>query len=213
MPGLTSFRGIAATVALMLTLSASALQPAAAREAVEPGKPAPAFTAVDMAGKTVSSADLKGKVVVLEWTNDGCPYVRKHYGSGTMQKLQADLAQKGIVWLTVISSAPGQQGHVNGLEAEKLTSDRKAQPTTVLLDPKGDLGKLYGASTTPHMYVIDQAGLLRYMGGIDDKPSASAASLTGARAYVREAVDAILASRPVEVASSRPYGCSIKYAD
>jgi len=196
-----------------LALIAAFVIPAGAASTVQPGKPAPEFTATDSAGKTVSLAALKGKTVVLEWTNDGCPYVRKHYDSGTMQKLQADTTQKGVVWLTVISSAPGMQGHVNGLEADKLTAERKAHPTAVLLDPKGELGRLYSATTTPHMFVIDGAGTLRYMGGIDDKPSSSAASLEGARPYVREAVDAVLAGQPVKSASTRPYGCSVKYTN
>lgn len=199
--------------ALFTLMMAGLAGPATARDSVEPGKPAPAFTATDTAGKPVALSSLKGKTVVLEWTNDGCPYVGKHYNSGTMQKLQADAAERGVVWLTVISSAPGTQGHVDGRQADKLTADRKAKPASVLLDPKGDLGRLYGASTTPHMYVIDGAGMLRYMGGIDDKPSASPASLEGAKPYVREALAALAAGRQVDTASTRPYGCSVKYAD
>lgn len=199
--------------AVLFALTAGLTVSASARDGVEPGKPAPQFTATDTAGKPVALSSLKGKTVVLEWTNDGCPYVGKHYNSGTMQKLQADAAEKGVVWLTVISSAPGTQGHADGRLADKLTADRKAKPTAVLLDPKGDLGRLYGASTTPHMFVIDTTGTLRYMGGIDDKPSASPASLEGAKPYVREALAALAAGRPVDASSTRPYGCSIKYAD
>lgn len=183
------------------------------REALEPGTPAPAFTATDSAGKTISLASLKGRTVVLEWSNDGCPYVRKHYDSGTMQRLQADATRAGTVWLTVISSAPGKQGHLNALEADTLTAERKAKPTSVLLDPKGQLGRLYGATTTPHVFLIDAAGVLRYAGAIDDKPSANPSSLQGARPYLREALEAVAAGKPVPVASSRPYGCSVKYAD
>ncbi len=199
--------------ALIFPIVFTSFAPAHARDALQPGQPAPDFTAADSSGKTVALSALKGKTVVLEWTNDGCPYVGKHYNSGTMQKLQADATEKGVVWLTVISSAPGTQGYVSGLEADKLTADRKAKPTAVLLDPKGSLGRLYGAATTPHMYVIDGTGTLRYEGGIDDKPSASPASLQGARPFAREAIDAVQAGKLVAVASSRPYGCSIKYAD
>lgn len=201
----------AAAVALVTALLLPAT--AVAREAVQPGKPAPDFTAVDSAGKPVALSALKGKTVVLEWTNHECPYVAKHYGTGTMQKLQKDATGKGVVWLTLISSAKGQQGHVEGLEADKLTADRKAAPTAVLLDPTGQVGRLYGATTTPHMFIIDKAGTLAYMGGIDDKPSTSRDTIATARPYVRQALDAIAEGKPVPVASTRPYGCSIKYAE
>ncbi|MGE0700138.1 MAG: thioredoxin family protein [Hyphomicrobiaceae bacterium] len=211
-PRVLNRRSLLLATTLIVSLIGIAI-PALASSNVQPGKPAPDFTATDTTGKPVSLAALKGKTVVLEWTNDGCPYVGKHYGSGTMQKLQTDATSKGVVWLTVISSAPGTQGYVKGLEADKLTADRKAAPTAVLLDPKGDLGRLYGASTTPHMFVIDGAGMLRYMGAIDDKPSSSKSSLQGARPYVREALDALAAGQPVKLASTRPYGCSVKYAE
>ncbi|MEZ5843230.1 MAG: thioredoxin family protein [Hyphomicrobiaceae bacterium] len=175
------------------------------------GASAPEFSAVDSNGRTVKLSDYRGKVVVLEWTNDGCPYVGKHYGTGNMQKLQAEAAAKGVVWLSVISSAPGTQGYVKGLEANKLTEDRKANPTAVLLDPKGTVGRLYDARTTPHMYIVDKAGMLAYAGAIDDKPSANHATINGARNYVREALDAVLAGKPVSMTSTRPYGCSVKY--
>ncbi len=203
----------ARAIVMGLVLMTLPLGVAAPALAVQLDKPAPEFTATDTSGKTVTLSALKGKTVVLEWTNDGCPYVAKHYNSGTMQRLQADATGKGVVWLTVISSAPGMQGHVGDLEADKLTSDRKAKPTAVLLDPKGKLGRLYNATTTPHMFVIDPSGALRYMGAIDDKPSAGASSLQGARPYVREALDAITAGQPVKAAATRPYGCSVKYAD
>jgi peroxiredoxin len=198
---------MAMTAALMVSASA------VAREAVQPGKPAPGFSATDSGGKPVSLEAFKGKPVVIEWTNHDCPFVRKHYDSGTMQKLQKDTAGKGVVWLTVVSSAPGQQGHVEGIEADKLTADRKAAPTAVVLDPKGDLGRLYGATVTPHMFVIDANGTLAYMGAIDDKASANPSTLADARPYAREAIDAVLKGKPVVTASTRPYGCSIKYAE
>lgn len=178
---------------------------------VQTGTPAPGFSATDSNGKQHSLAAYKGKTVVLEWTNHDCPYTVKHYVTGNMQGLQKSITDAGAVWLTVVSSKPGTQGHVSGPEANKLTDDRKASPTAVLLDPKGDLGRLYGASTTPHMFVIDKDGKLAYMGGIDDKPTVSKADVKTARNYVREAVDALAAGKPVPVSSARPYGCTVKY--
>lgn len=176
-----------------------------------PGKPAPDFTATDSNGRSHKLADFKGKTVVLEWTNDGCPYVRKHYGSGNMQALQKAAADKGVVWLSVISSAKGEQGYVDGAGANKLTAERKAVPAAVLLDPAGTIGQAYGAKTTPHMYVIDKEGRLVYNGAIDDKPSANPADIKGARNYLTEALSAVTDGKPVAVASTRAYGCSVKY--
>jgi peroxiredoxin len=175
------------------------------------GTSAPGFTAVDSKGKRHTLAAYKGKIVVLEWTNHECPYTVKHYATGNMQALQMAATESGAIWLTVVSSRPRSQGHVEALEADKLTADRHAHPTAVLLDPAGDLGKLYGARVTPHMYVIDASGMLVYMGAIDDRPTADHASVKGARSYVREALDAVAAGRPVAVASTRPYGCTVKY--
>jgi peroxiredoxin len=175
------------------------------------GTSAPGFTAVDSKGKRHTLAAYKGKIVVLEWTNHECPYTVKHYATGNMQALQMAATESGAIWLTVVSSRPGSQGYVEALEADKLTADRHAHPTAVLLDPAGDLGKLYGARVTPHMYVIDASGMLVYMGAIDDRPTADHASVKGARSYVREALDAVAAGRPVAVASTRPYGCTVKY--
>ncbi|HYN77005.1 MAG TPA: thioredoxin family protein [Lamprocystis sp. (in: g-proteobacteria)] len=175
------------------------------------GQPAPPFALADTAGKTWSLADLKGKKVILEWTNDGCPYVRKHYGGGNMQALQREATAAGTVWLTVISSAPGTEGHVTPAEADRLTTERKAAPTAVLLDPTGTLGHAYGAKTTPHLFVIDAAGTLVYMGGIDDRPTADPADIPGARNYVRQAMADLDAGRPLADPVTRPYGCSVKY--
>jgi hypothetical protein len=162
----------------------------------------------------VTLASFKGRTVVLEWTNHDCPYVQKHYGTDTMQKLQRDSVGDGVVWLSIISSAPGRQGHVDGLEADKLTADRNAAPTAVLLDTDGKVGRLYGASTTPQMFVIDKTGTLAYMGAIDDKPSTSPATIKTARPYVREALAALRDGKAVAApASTRPYGCSVKYSD
>jgi peroxiredoxin len=191
-------------------LAALFTAPVAHADAV-PGKPAPEFTAVDSNGKTHKLSDYKGKIVVLEWTNDGCPYVRKHYGAGNMQALQQEAADKGVVWLTVISSAKGEQGYVDGPAADKLTADRKAKPAAVLLDPSGVVGKAYGAKTTPHMYVIKADGQLAYNGAIDDKPTSNPADIKTARSYVKEALAAVAEGRPVAVATTRAYGCSVKY--
>ena len=173
---------------------------------------APAFTATTADGKTVNLADFKGKTVVLEWTNHDCPYVKKHYGAGNMQGQQKAATAQGVVWLQVISSAPGQQGHVDGATALKLNAERGAAPSATLLDPKGDLGRLYGAQTTPHMYVIRADGTLAYKGGIDSIATAKAEDIAKAEPYVTEALAAVAAGRKVEKASTRPYGCSVKYA-
>lgn len=185
---------------------------ATAHAAPEAGKPAPDFSAVDSNGKTVKLSDFRGKTVVFEWTNDGCPYVKKHYSSGNMQSLQKDAAAKGIVWLTVISSAPGKQGYVDGAGANELTKSRGAAPAAVLLDPEGSLGHLYDARTTPHMFIVSADGALAYMGGIDDKADTDPASIPAAKNYVRAALDEIAAGKPVAEAVTRPYGCSVKYA-
>jgi peroxiredoxin len=175
------------------------------------GKPAPQFTVTDSNGKSHALADFKGKTVVLEWTNDGCPYVKKHYGSGNMQKLQKEVTAAGGVWLSIISSAPGKQGYVKGPDANQLTTSRSAQPTAVLLDPVGAIGRAYEAQTTPHMFVIDPAGTLRYMGAIDDQPSTDASTVTAARNYVREAFTAVSSGGKVAETATDPYGCSVKY--
>jgi peroxiredoxin len=175
------------------------------------GAPAPNFTATDSNGKPVSLGDLKGKTVVLEWTNDGCPFVKKHYGAQAMQGLQKKWTDKGVVWLSVISSPPGEQGYADGPAANKLTAERGAAPTAVLLDPKGDLGRTFGAQVTPHMYVIKGDGTLAYMGGIDDKPSTKAEDLKTAKNFVDAALTEVTAGKPVSVTTSRPYGCTVKY--
>jgi len=200
----------ATSFALTLALAVGSPSVTALADAT-PGKPAPDFAATDATGATHTLSSYRGKVVVLEWSNHDCPYVRKHYGSGNMQALQSQAAKEGVVWLTVVSSAPGRQGYVEGLEAQKLTEDREAKPSAVLLDAQGSVGRLYGARTTPHMFVIDKAGNLAYAGAIDDRPSASRSSLDGARNYVSEALAALRESRPLEVAATRAYGCSIKY--
>jgi peroxiredoxin len=175
------------------------------------GQPAPTFTAVDSHGKTVSLADFKGRPVVLEWSNDGCPFVQKHYKSGNMQALQKAYTARNVVWLTVLSSAPGKQGHVDGAGADRLSSERGAAPTAVLLDASGALGKRYDAKTTPHLFVIDGNGVLAYAGAIDSIPSADAEDVAKATPYLKQALDAVLAGKPVAQPATPPYGCSIKY--
>ena len=196
--------------ALIALAAVSALAtPAVAAPTV--GQPAPAFTAVDASGKTRSLSEFRGKTVVLEWTNEGCPYVRKHYDSGNMQALQREATNDGVAWLTIVSSAPGTQGYLTQATAKTWKAKEKAAPTDVLLDPKGVVGRAYEAKTTPHMYVIDKTGKLAYMGGIDDRPSSDPDSLKGAKNYVVAALADVKAGRAVAQAVTRPYGCSVKY--
>lgn len=195
------------TIALAL---AAACQPSA-QAAAKVGEPAPAFAAIDSNGKTVNLADYKGKTVVLEWTNHECPFVRKHYGSGNMQALQKDAAGQGVVWLSVISSAPGKQGHVDAGKANELTASRGAAPSAVLLDAKGTVGRLYGAKTTPHMYIVNPEGKLIYAGGIDSIASADPADIPKATPFVKVALEESRSGKPVSQALTAPYGCSVKY--
>jgi AhpC/TSA family protein len=197
--------------AVFTSLIAAAAAVAVAVAAPQVGQPAPDFTATDSKGASHSLSQLRGKVVVLEWTNADCPYTRKHYTSGNMQSIQA-LAQKdGVVWLSVISSAPGKQGYVNGAGADALTQSRGAAPSAVLLDPTGALGRLYGAKTTPQMFVIDKNGALQYMGGIDSIATADVGDIANAEPYLREAMLAVVQGNPVAHPVTRPYGCSVKY--
>ncbi|MDB5457716.1 MAG: alkyl hydroperoxide reductase/Thiol specific antioxidant/Mal allergen [Caulobacter sp.] len=175
--------------------------------------PAPAFTAVDIDGKPRSLAEFKGKVVVVEFVNEGCPYVRKHY-SGNMQGLQRAARADGVVWLTVASSAPGKQGYFpDGAAAKRWMADKGAQPTTLLLDPESRVATAYQAKTTPHMYVIDRSGALVYQGAIDDKPTPRVEDLPTAKNYVRAALNDLKAGRPVAEPRTQPYGCALKYKD
>ncbi len=171
----------------------------------------PNFRAFDMHGKVVDLSQYRGKTVVLEWNNPGCPFVQKHYNSGNMQKTQAAAVAQGAVWLTINSGAPGKQGYMTGPEAQKFVTGQEAKPTAYLLDPKGLVGKGYGAKTTPHMYIIDGNGRLVYKGGIDDRATADAADIAKARNHVLAALGELKAGKPVSVAETRPYGCSVKY--
>jgi peroxiredoxin len=196
--------------AALAVVPAAAL-PTAAWASADVGQPAPAFTATDSNGKTWSLADLHGKVVVLETTNHDCPYVGKHYRSANMQTQQREAAAKGVVWLTVASSAAGEQGYVTAAQANELVKSSKAAPAAVLLDPQSKIARAYGATVTPHMYVIDAKGTLVYKGGIDSIPSADVADIPKATQYVRVALDDVLTGKPIAEASTRPYGCSLKY--
>lgn len=200
-----------AAAALALTLGAVTFTEDAAA-AVSSGAKAPAFSVVDATGKTRSLSEFAGKTVVLEWTNHDCPFVKKHYDTGNMQKLQKAAAAEGVVWLSVISSAPGKQGHVAGAQATALTTSRGAAPVAVLLDEKGVVGKAYGAKTTPHMYVITPAGEIAYQGAIDDTPAREPETVKTAKNYVTAALAAVKAGKAPAVTATQPYGCTVKYA-
>jgi len=187
------------------------LAPYLAISAVKVGQPAPDFTGTASIGKTYHLADYQGKFVVLEWHNNGCPYTQKHYKSGNMQNLQKQWTAKGVVWFTVISSAPGKQGYVNGNEENNYLAKMGAAPTAVLLDPNGIIGHLYDAKTTPQMIVINPQGVMIYDGAIDNRPTDDVKDISGATNYVSLALQQSLAGKPVEIAATRPYGCSVKY--
>jgi peroxiredoxin len=176
------------------------------------GEPAPSFSAVDNTGKAHRLSDYKGRFVVLEWHNQGCPYVQKHYGGGNMQALQKEWIAKGVVWLTVVSSAPGQQGFVTPEQSQAFVKAQHASPTAVLLDASGDLGRTYGAKTSPHMFVINPDGVVIYNGAIDDRPTTDVADLQGAKNYISAALGEAMSNKPVTTASTQPYGCGVKYA-
>jgi peroxiredoxin len=198
----------------MLTAAAAAAFAISTAEAAPTiGAAAPAFDAKTATGEAISLAQFKGKTVVLEWTNHECPFVKKHYETKNMQKAQSDARADGAVWISVISSAPGKQGHVSPSQAVSLTLSREATPDYVVLDESGAIGRAYGAKTTPDMFVIDGSGVLRYAGAIDDKPTANHASVTGANNFVLAALGDLKGGKPVAVAETKPYGCAVKYAD
>jgi len=177
------------------------------------GEAAPDFTATDSNGEVHKLSEYQGKYVVLEWTNRGCPYTQKHYNSGNMQRLQREWTGRGVIWLTVASSAPGKQGYVTGSEENAYLKQANAAPTAVLLDPAGTLGHLYDAKTTPDIFIISPKGILIYSGAIDDRPSTDVADVNGAKNYVSLALDEATTGKPVSNPTTRPYGCSVKYAD
>lgn len=191
--------------AAMLAIPASAQQTT--------GAPAGNFRLTDRDGRNAALSDYRGKTVVLEWHNPGCPFVQKHYRSGNMQRTQAAAVAGGAVWLTINSGTPGKQGHMTPAEARRQFAADGSRATRYLLDPRGVVGKGYGARTTPHLYIVNGAGTLVYQGGIDDRPTADAADIEGARNHVTAALADLKAGRAVSVAESRPYGCSVKYQD
>jgi hypothetical protein len=196
------------TIVLATLAGAFALATVNAKEV---GKPAPQFAAKDLKGESVSLADLRGKTVVLEWVNFSCPFVKKHYSSGNMPKLQADYGAKGVVWITVNSSAKGKQGHAEPAEMVSLAAKEGNKAAHFIMDTDGTIGKAYDAKVTPHMYVIDKEGMLVYNGAIDSKASTEAADVATADKLFANALDAVLAGKEVPEAKNKPYGCGVKY--
>ena len=193
-----------ATLALVLAAS-----PALA--VAEVGQPAPGFTLTDSNGQSHNLSDFKGKFVVLEWLNHGCPFVIKHYDSGSMQKLQKEYTGQDVIWLSVVSSAPGKQGDLSPAETNQAKEEKGSAATAILIDGGGTVGQLYGAKVTPELYVINPAGDLIYAGAIDDKKSVDPADVAGATNHVKQALDEALAGQPVSTPRTEPYGCSVKY--
>jgi len=198
-------------IAQSLLTATIALAPLVAFAAAEIDKPAPTFSATGADGKNVDLNSYRGKTVVLEWTNADCPFVKKHYESGNIPKLQQEATAQGVVWIQVISSAPGAQGYVDGATAIKLNQFRDAKPTATVLDSDGKIGKAYGAQTTPHIFIIDSKGQLVYKGGIDSIPSTDKGDISKADNYVRDALGEIAAGKKIANPSTKPYGCSVKY--
>ena len=196
---------------LLTTILSLAACAAVAVAAPQVGKPAPEFTLTDSDGKPHNLSDFKGKVVVLEWLNHGCPFVKKHYDSGNMQSLQKKYTGQDVVWLSIVSSAHGKQGHMSAEETNKTKAEKNAAPTAVLIDESGTVGKLYNAKVTPELFIIGKDGVLAYAGAIDDKKSTAAEDVKGAKNYVSQALDEVLAGKPVSEPSSTAYGCSVKY--
>ena len=199
-----------ATILGLAFLLAALLSPA---WAVRIGDKAPDFTATDTNGQSHKLSEYAGKFVVLEWHNRGCPYTQKHYTSGNMERLQREWTGRGVIWLTVISSVPGKQGYVTAADENAFVKEMKAAPTAVLLDSTGAVGHLYDAKTTPQMVVINPQGVMIYDGAIDDKPTTDTADIATSKNYVQQALEEAMAGKAVSVASTRPYGCAVKYPD
>lgn len=193
-------------VALVLACSAVTSWAAAAI-----GQPAPAFVGTDTSGKRVALADLRGKTVVLEWVNPGCPYVRKHYGAQNMQATQKAAVDRGVVWLAVNSTATEATDYLSPERMAGWMKEQQAAATATLMDPQGTIGRAFGARTTPHLYIINAQGVLAYAGAIDNKPSARAADIPGATNHVNQALGELLAGKAVSTPATQPYGCTVKY--
>ena len=198
------------TKLLLTALTCLASTSLFAGESPANGAAAPDFSVTDSKGKTQSVSQYKGKTVVLEWFNPGCPFVVKHYGSGNMQKLQEEFTGKGVVWLTIDSSAPGKEGHLTAEQAEKQITEWKMKSSALLLDPDGKAGQTYGAKNTPHMFIISPEGKVIYQGAIDSKPSPKPEDIASSTNYVKVALDESMGGKPVSNASTKPYGCSVK---
>jgi peroxiredoxin len=196
-------------ITILFTIAASTALFAAESPGV--GTNAPDFSVTDSKGKTQSVSQYKGKYVVLEWFNPECPFVKKHYGSGNMQKLQEEFTGKGVVWLSIDSSAPGKEGHLTAEQANQKMTEWKTKQTALLLDPDGKAGQTYGAKNTPHMFIINPEGKVIYEGAIDSKASANPADIANASNYVKAALEESLGGKPVTTANTKPYGCSVKY--
>jgi peroxiredoxin len=197
---------------LLLTAAAAFIGSALYATDVPPvGSAAPEFSLPDANGKTHSLSEYKGKYVVLEWFNPECPFVKKHYGSSNMQKLQQEYTGKGVVWLTIDSNAPGTEGNITPEEAQKITASWKTHQTALLLDPEGKAGRAYGAKNTPNMVVIDPEGKIAYEGAIDSKATPNPADIPSSTNYVKAALDESLTGKPVTTSQTKPYGCSVKY--
>jgi peroxiredoxin len=209
---LVAAAGLVTAAALSYSLVAGDLMAAPALADLPVGRAAPDFRASDVTGRLISLSAYRGKTVVLEWSNPDCPTVKKHYESGNMQKTQAQAAAAGAVWLTINSSGEGNQGHMTPAQAKAFTDGQPSRRTAYLLDPAGNVGKAYGARATPHMFIVNPAGTLVYNGAIDDKPTQDKADIPGARNHVLAALSEMKAGKPVSVPTSRPYGCSVKYA-
>lgn len=196
---------------LTTTLCTFALCTAVSLAAPAIGSPAPEFTATDSNGQSHSLSDFKGKFVVLEWLNHGCPFVVKHYESGNMQNLQREYTGKDVVWLSIVSSAPGEQGHMSPEDTNAAVAEKNAAPTAVLLDEDGTVGRLYDAKVTPEMFIINPDGVLIYAGAMDDKPSTDVADIATAKSFVKQALDEALGGQEVSEPKTKAYGCSVKY--
>jgi AhpC/TSA family len=198
-------------MACVATVATTFFIAAPAYSAAVIGQKAPEFTAKDAMGKTVNLADFKGKTVVLEWVNPGCPYVRKHYGAGNMQSTQKDAADKGVVWLAINSTDTQHPDYLAPAVLQSWMTEQKAAATHTVMDESGKIGQQYAARTTPHMYIINAQGNLIYAGGIDSIASANPADIKTATNYVKQSLGEVAAGKPISSANTKPYGCSVKY--